>query len=79
MSSGSRQLQLRVHDPLQADRHTPPTAHPADMSDPCPHPMQTDRHGHPPKGVSSCPVGENLIFRLALKFVSKGHTDKGYF
>jgi hypothetical protein len=23
----------------------------------CPHPMQTDRHGHPPKGVSSCPEG----------------------
>ena len=34
------------------------TAHPADMSDPCQRPMQTDRHGHPPVGVSSCPVGE---------------------
>jgi len=28
------------------------------MSDPCRRPIQTDRHGHPPKGVSSCPVGE---------------------
>ncbi len=29
-----------------------------DTSDPCRRPMQTDRHGHPPIGVSSCPVGE---------------------
>ena len=36
----------------------PLTAHPADMSDPCRRPMQTDRHGQPPIGVSSCPVGE---------------------
>ena len=28
------------------------------MSDPCQRPMQTDRHGHPPIGVSSCPVGK---------------------
>ena len=28
------------------------------MSDLCPRPMQTDRHGHHSKGVSSCPVGE---------------------
>ena len=28
------------------------------MSGPCRHPIQTDRHGHPPIGVSSCPVGE---------------------
>ena len=28
------------------------------MSDPCRRPIQTDRHGHPPIGVSSCPVGE---------------------
>jgi hypothetical protein len=28
------------------------------MSAPCRRPIQTDRHGHPPIGVSSCPVGE---------------------
>ena len=28
------------------------------MSDPCPRPIQTDRHGQPPLGVSSCPVGQ---------------------
>ena len=28
------------------------------MSDPCRRPMQKDRHGHPPIGVSSCPVWE---------------------
>jgi hypothetical protein len=34
------------------------TARLADMSDPCRRPIQTDRHGHPPIGVSSCPVGK---------------------
>jgi hypothetical protein len=29
----------------------------SDMSDTLSAPHQTDRHGHPPKGVSSCPVG----------------------
>jgi hypothetical protein len=33
-------------------------SHLADMSDPWPRPIQTDRHGQPPIGVSSCPVGE---------------------
>ncbi len=45
-------------------------SHLADTSDPCQRPMQTDGHGHPPKGVSSCPVGKirrwgGPIMRLA--------------
>ena len=32
--------------------------HPANMSDQCQRAIQTDRHGHPPIGVSWCPVGE---------------------
>ena len=35
------------------------------MSDLCPRPMQTDRHGHPPIGVSSCPVGRDIGDGLA--------------
>jgi hypothetical protein len=59
VSSGSLQFQLRVHDPLQADRLTPSRpSHPADMSERCQRPIQTDRHGHPPIGVASCPVGK---------------------
>jgi hypothetical protein len=50
----------RLHSDAHARRGAVwrPTAHPTDMSDPCQHPTQTDRHGQPPIGVSSCPVGE---------------------
>ena len=48
-------MSMTHHMPIALNR-TP--SHLADTSDPCPRPMQTDRHGQPPIGVSSCPVGE---------------------
>jgi len=50
------------------------TAHPADMSDPCLRPMQTDKHA-PPKCVSSCPVGEIKWWR-ELRLVGSRYADK---
>jgi len=31
----------------------------------CPRPIWTDRHGHPPKGVSVCPRGRPTLLRAA--------------
>ena len=51
--SGDEELPLREQWILNGQ-----TRHPTDTSDPCQRPMQTDRHGQPTVGVSSCPVGD---------------------
>ena len=50
--------QVHVHDPSHADRLEPDALPPNGHVRPLSAPMQTDRHGQPPIGVSSCPVGE---------------------